>query len=179
LITQLSRILSPARCLAKVSADSRKRVLEKISEMCANELSDIVSRDIFDAFVARERLGSTAMGQGVAVPHVRFDGIEQPIAVLLQLLNPVDYDAPDKQKVDLFFGFLVPVGAQGEHLRVLSQVAGMFGDEAMREELRKAENEQILYQLVLDHERKSLARDDTLPGLIGGDEDDGQIDEKN
>ena len=106
MITQLSRILSPARCLAKVSADSRKRVLENVSRVCAAELNDVAPMNIFDLFIARERLGSTAMGHGVAIPHVRFVDIEQPMAVLLQLTKPIAYEARDGFPVDLFFALL-------------------------------------------------------------------------
>ena len=156
MITQLSRILSPNRCFAGITVDSRKRVLETISRACAADLDDVGPMDIFDCFIARERLGSTAMGKGVAIPHVRCCGIEQPMAVLLHLTDPVDYNAPDNEPVDLFFALLVPNEAEDEHVKILSKTAGMLNNTAFREKLRQAHSQQALYQQVLDYEHQTI-----------------------
>lgn len=140
--------------------DSRKRVLETISRACAAELDAVVPMDIFDLFIARERLGSTAMGKGVAIPHVRCAEIKQPMAVLLQLAEPVDYDAPDNKPVDVFFALLVPDEAENEHLKILSQTAGMLNNPAFCTKLRQAQSQQALYQQVLDYEHQQPSHHD-------------------
>lgn len=162
MITQLSRILTPSRCLAQVQADSRKRVLETISGLMANELTDVGAMDIFDLFIARERLGSTAMGHGVAIPHIRFAPLEQPLAALCQLAKPIPYEANDHQNVDLFFALLVPEGAEDAHIAILSQLATLFREETICQKLRQATNAQALYQDIMEYERSVLGGDDEI-----------------
>ena len=170
MIIQLSRILAPSRCLASVAADSRKRVLETISRQVASELDDVGAMNIFDLFIARERLGSTAIGHGVAIPHIRFAALDQPMAVVCQLTQPIDYDAKDGQAVDLFFALLVPEDADSSHLAILSQVADLLSDPDRRAALRAADSEQRLYQHIVDYERDQQALDDELPGLDNTDD---------
>lgn len=153
----------------QVALDSRKRVLEHISQLCAAELADITPMNIFDLFITRERLGSTAIGHGVAIPHIRFADIQQPLAMLLQLARPVDYDARDGKPVDLFFPLLVPHTAQDEHIHILSSIATLLQEPDLRTALRTATDAHELYQIILDHERTQSARDDTLPGLNDDD----------
>lgn len=171
MITQLSRVLSPAYCFVQVALDSRKRVLEHTSQLFAAELADVTPMDIFDLFIARERLGSTAIGEGIAVPHIRFADIEQPSMMLLQLANPIDYDARDGKPVDLFFPLLVPDtdAAQDAHIHILKSLTTLLQDETVRTALRAATDEHGLYQIILDHERLQLSRDDALPGLNDDD----------
>ncbi len=149
----------------QLKLDSRKRVLEHISQLCAAELADVTPMNIFDLFIARERLGSTAIGHGVAIPHIRFAEINQPLVMLLQLVNPIDYDARDGQPIDLFFPLFVPESAQDEHIQILATIANMLSDPNICSTLRAATDEHQLYQIVLDHERAHLARDDDLSDL--------------
>lgn len=164
MITQLSRILTPTRCLQAVEIDSRKRVLETISRTMADEVTDVSAMDLFDLLIARERLGSTAIGNGVAIPHVRCAKIDQPIAVLCQLASPIPYDAKDGQPVDLFFALVVPEEAEDVHSTILSQMATLFRDEASCQALRQAASPQALYHYIMEYEREQATQDGNTLG---------------
>lgn len=139
---ELSELLSPSRIGCQCDIRSKKRALQTLAEILApsvteglddEELSDM---DIFDALITRERLGSTALGHGVALPHSRLANIDKPIAAMITLANGVDYEAPDDQPVDLLVGLLVPENCNDEHLKILADLAKRFSDDYFREEVR-------------------------------------------
>lgn len=147
---QLQTILTPGRSLVNVPGGSKKRVLEQIANLVARELPDLDSQDIFESLIAREKLGSTGFGNGIAIPHCRLVGCNAPISALLRLETAVDFDAIDGAPVDLLFVLLVPEAATDAHLELLRQIASMLDRSDVRSSLRQAEDSEALYQVVVD-----------------------------
>lgn len=123
-------------CTAEVS--SKKRALEMLGEMLSNRLPKLTTGEIFDSLLARERLGSTGLGHGVAIPHGRLEGADEACAALLRLDRGVDYDAPDSEPVDILFALVVPSNSSEEHLEILAVLARMFSDPETLAQLRDA-----------------------------------------
>jgi PTS system nitrogen regulatory IIA component len=147
---RLETILTPARSLVSVPGGSKKRVLEQIANLVARDLPDLDGQDIFENLVAREKLGSTGFGNGIAIPHCRLPGCQAPISAVLHLDAAVDFDAIDGAPVDLLFVLLVPEAATDEHLELLRQIASMLDRSEVRERLRQAQSSESLYQVVVD-----------------------------
>jgi len=147
---RLENILTPGRSLVNVPGGSKKRVLEQIAKLVARELPDLDEQDVFESLIAREKLGSTGFGNGIAIPHCRLPGCSAPISALLRLDAPVDFDAIDGAPVDLLFVLLVPEAATDEHLELLRQIASMLDRSEVRERLRHAQSSDSLYQVVVD-----------------------------
>ncbi|MEN0107778.1 MAG: PTS IIA-like nitrogen regulatory protein PtsN [Pseudomonas sp.] len=147
---RLENILTPGRSLVGVPGGSKKRVLEQIANLVARELPDLDGQDIFESLVAREKLGSTGFGNGIAIPHCRLPGCTAPISALLRLESAVDFDAIDGAPVDLLFVLLVPEAATDEHLELLRQIASMLDRSEVRDQLRHAPTSERLYQVVVD-----------------------------
>ncbi len=118
------------------NAGSKKRVLETAGKLLAHAAPGLDEQQIFDRLLERERLGSTGFGHGVALPHARIAGIDQAYGSFLRLDQPVDFDAIDEAPVDLVFALLAPEAATEEHLRILSALAALFGDQGFRDSLR-------------------------------------------
>jgi PTS system nitrogen regulatory IIA component len=135
---QIADILTPDRMLCHVQASSKKRVLEYFSKLLATETSLLTSHEIFDSLLVRERLGSTGLGKGVAIPHARVKQCETTLGAFVQLERGIDFDAIDRQPVDLLFALVVPEESTEEHLKVLARLAQMFGDAEFRQSLRAA-----------------------------------------
>lgn len=136
-MTECAELLSPERVRCREPLASKKRALERAAELLSPAVPGMTRAEIFDALNARERLGSTGLGQGMALPHGRVAGVERPIAACLTLAAPIDYDAPDRQRVDVLFVLLVPRDCNDEHLRILSGLAEMFHDAGLRDALRE------------------------------------------
>ena len=134
---QLNDILAPQCVLAGAQASSKKRALELVSRLLA-EPSDTTPQEIFASLTARERLGSTALGYGVALPHGRMKKISATRGAFVQLVQGVDFDAADRGPVDLLFAIVVPEHCTEEHLQLVAQIAELFSNEAMRDQLRQA-----------------------------------------
>ncbi|WP_236450823.1 PTS IIA-like nitrogen regulatory protein PtsN [Stutzerimonas stutzeri] len=149
---RLENILTPGRSLVNVPGGSKKRVLEQIAKVIAQDLSDLDSQTIFESLIAREKLGSTGFGNGIAIPHCRMVGCNAPVSAVLRLETPVDFDAIDGAPVDLLFVLLVPEAATDEHLELLRQIASMLDREReeVRQRLREAPSNDSLYQVVVD-----------------------------
>jgi nitrogen PTS system EIIA component len=147
---RLENILTPGRSLVNVPGGSKKRVLEQIANLVAHELPDLDGQDIFESLIAREKLGSTGFGNGIAIPHCRLPGCKAPISAVLRLDTAVDFDAIDGAPVDLLFVLLVPEAATDEHLELLRQIASMLDRGDVREHLRQAPDSEALYQVVVD-----------------------------
>lgn len=141
----LTNLISLATTSAQVKADSKKSVLEIIGKSIASELPDIEFQQILTSLLNREKLGSTAIGHGVALPHCRLANLEEPIAAIVQLTKPMEFDANDNEAVDLFFGLLVPADAEEQHLEILAKVAEKFSQESFRSKLRAAKTNEELY----------------------------------
>lgn len=133
----LSQLISDGGIIADVSATSRKQALHALAEH-AHKIYDIPTRPLLDAVVEREKLGSTGVGDGVAIPHARTDLVSQVCGVFIRLNQPVDFDAVDGRPADLLFLLLAPEAAGAEHLKALAKVARLFRREDVREAVRAA-----------------------------------------
>ncbi|MCU1715642.1 PTS IIA-like nitrogen regulatory protein PtsN [Pseudomonas sp. 5P_3.1_Bac2] len=151
---RLESILTPGRALVGVAGGSKKRVLEQIANLVARELPDLDGQDIFESLIAREKLGSTGFGNGIAIPHCRLPGCTAPISAVLRLDAAVDFDAIDGMPVDLLFVLLVPQEATDAHLELLRQIASMLDRSDVRNNLRQAASSEALYQAVVDAQRQ-------------------------
>ena len=147
---RLENILTPGRSLVSVPGGSKKRALEQIASLVATELAELDEQDIFESLIAREKLGSTGFGNGIAIPHCRLPGCHAPLSAVLRLDSAVDFDAIDGAPVDLLFVLLVPEAATDEHLELLRQIASMLDRSEVRERLRQAQSSEALYQVVVD-----------------------------
>ncbi len=150
---RLENILTPGRSLVSVPGGSKKRVLEQIASLVATELAELDEQDIFESLIAREKLGSTGFGNGIAIPHCRLPGCHAPLSAVLRLDSAVDFDAIDGAPVDLLFVLLVPEAATDEHLELLRQIASMLDRSEVRERLRQAQSSEALYQVVVDAQK--------------------------
>ena len=144
---QLADVLDLDRIVVDVSASSKKSLLEKASQLLASAPSGADAREIFESLCQRERLGSTGLGHGVAIPHGRVNGQDGVTAALIRLRNPIDFDAPDQEKVDVFFALAVPDQCSDVYLRLLADVAERLGDAEQRQRLRAAERGEDLLSL--------------------------------
>ncbi|MEZ5552585.1 MAG: PTS sugar transporter subunit IIA [Pseudomonadales bacterium] len=141
-------ILDPRCTRASVEANSRKRSLEYASDVLAACHPDLSARTLFDELMTRERLGSTGLGEGIAIPHCRLPcpGI---LAACLKLDTPVDYDAADGQPVDILFVIVVPPEETNAHLDLLAALARLFNNPENRAALRSAETDAALYDRIV------------------------------
>jgi len=144
---QIIDIIDPARIVAGSQVSSKKRALELLSELLASSDTALGQSEAFSALLAREKLGSTGLGHGVALPHGRLGSCSRPVAALLVLEAPIDFDAIDGQPVDILFAMLVPEAATEEHLQLLAQLAELFGDAANCIRLRGSDRDGILQLL--------------------------------
>lgn len=152
----ISDIISPERVICDVNVSSKKKVLEQLSDTLAtNSAASLVSQDVVDSLIAREKLGSTGIGYGVAIPHGRIKNTDHAIAAFFQLHEGIDFDAADHQNVDLLFALLVPEESTSEHLQLLAQLAEMFSDEEFRAKLRATKDRQAIYNLLSSWKKHS------------------------
>jgi len=145
-MTEFAELVSPTHIACRESANSKKRVLELLSDLIAKGEPGLSQMEVYGSFLSRERLGSTALGHGVAIPHGRMSNISKPVGAFLQLRHGVDYQAPDDEPVSLFFALLVPENSSGQHLDILAHLAELFSDEAICERLRDAREVDELYR---------------------------------
>jgi len=146
---QLNKILSPERTFSDMPGVSKKRFLTMVSEHIAASASNLSADAIYNALLAREQLGSTGIGNGIAIPHCRVQDCNQIIGTLVKLDDGIDFDAIDSQQVDLLFVLIVPAEETDEHLRVLSGLARLFHQEAFCQALRDAGSNSELYQTAI------------------------------
>jgi len=141
------KLLNPAHVLVDLAASSKKRLFEQAGLLFENH--DGIARSlVFDSLFARERLGSTGLGQGVAIPHGRIKGLKEALGAFIRLVQPIPFDAPDGAPVTLVFVLIVPEKATEKHLQILSELAQMFSDRVLREAMSAAADAQALYQLI-------------------------------
>jgi len=146
----LTELITPERIACGVDAQSKKRALEHLSEVISSTEDTISSNDVFDSLLARERLGGTGVGHGVAIPHGRLKDNSHTLGAFIKLEKGVDYDAADHQPVDLLFALLVPKESTDEHLQILAQLAKMFSNEDFRQKLREANSNETIHRLLSD-----------------------------
>ena len=143
----VARLLPPANVAVGVSVSSKKRLFEHLGLLFENN-HGIASSVVFDSLFARERLGSTGLGHGVAIPHGRIKGLKDALGAFIRLSAPVPFDAPDAKPVSLVFALLVPEQATERHLQILSELAQMFSDRALRESMSMAADSAGLHKLI-------------------------------
>jgi PTS system nitrogen regulatory IIA component len=144
-MNRVSKLLPLANITVGLDASSKKRVFEQAGLLFENN-QGIARVKVFDSLFARERLGSTGLGEGIAIPHGRIKGLKEAVAALVRLDEPVAFDAPDGKPVNLLLFLLVPEQATQQHLEILSEVAEMLSDRIMRETLLTATDPQALHQ---------------------------------
>ncbi len=136
-MNQIAKLLSVENVVVGLEASSKKRVFEQAGILFENRYG-LARSLVYDALFAREKLGSTGLGQGIAIPHGRIKGLKEVRAAFLRLASPVQFDAPDGKPVGYVFILLVPEAATEHHLQLLSELAQMFSDKAFRERLAAA-----------------------------------------
>ena len=146
-------LISPLLPVSNITLDldvsSKKRVFEQVGLLFENN-HNIARSVVFDSLFAREKLGSTGLGQGIAIPHGRIKGLKEAIGAIVRMKQPIPFDAPDGQNVNLIFVLLVPDRATDLHLQILSELAQMFSDKPFRERLLSAQDAAKLQQLVAE-----------------------------
>lgn len=146
-MNRLSQILPPPQVLVCVEATSKKRAFEEAGLLFEN-LHGLNRALITDSLFARERLGSTGLGHGVAIPHGRIKGLKTPMAAIFQLQAPIGFDAPDELAVNLLVFLLVPEAATQKHLEILSEIAELLSDSSLREQLKTSTDAAALHRLI-------------------------------
>lgn len=131
------------------NASSKKRLLENLSQLLANNTKVISADKIFQALLERERLGSTGLGKGVAIPHARIPGLTHTIAAMMTLETPVNYEATDNQPVDIIYGLLVPADDGGDHLEHLASLVSSFRDPQICQSIRDTSSSDKMFDLLL------------------------------
>lgn len=152
---QLSDIITADRIEHASGIASKKRALEAVSALLASGAPQLGDNDILTSLVNREKLGSTALGKGVAIPHGRMRGTEESVAALLILDQGVDFDSNDGEPVDLIFGLIVPQEATQTHLNILKNIAEMLSDDKQVAALRASTDADAALSLVNDFRANS------------------------
>ncbi|ROS06116.1 phosphotransferase IIA-like nitrogen-regulatory protein PtsN [Sinobacterium caligoides] len=147
---QLPNILTVERTYCDAPGSSKKRLLETISEFICNDISAFDAEELFQRLKARERLGSTGIGHGIAIPHCRVPNCITITGALFKLKQAIDFDAIDNQPVDLFFVLLVPEEACDQHLQALSLLAEQFNNQDYCQSLRDASSNQELFDAAIN-----------------------------
>src|SRR5689334_12551570 len=145
----VARLLAPNHVLVDLPVSSKKRLFEQAGLLFENH-DKIARSTVFDSLFAREKLGSTGLGQGVAIPHGRIKGLKEALGAFVRLAQPVAFESPDGQPVSLAFILLVPEKATEKHLQILSELAQMFSDRALRETMLGAPGATELHQLITE-----------------------------
>jgi PTS system nitrogen regulatory IIA component len=146
-MSALSQILTPARTVCSAPGMSKKRLFETIATIVCEDQLLLPYDAVLDHLIAREKLGSTGLGMGIAIPHCRVSDCAEPLGTLLSLEEPIPFDAPDDQPVDLLFVLLVPETAQQQHLDILATVARLFSQPDFCARLRAAKDDRTLYDI--------------------------------
>lgn len=145
----ISPLLQPANVLADFETSSKKRLFEKAGQLFMAS-NNVTAAEVFESLFAREKLGSTALGYGIAIPHGRIKHLNETACAFIRLKDPIDFDAPDNQAVDLVFVLLAPAAATDIHLQILGELAAMFSDDAFRTKLRAAVDSTQLHRLITE-----------------------------
>lgn len=143
----LALLLTPERTACQVPGLSKKRLFETLAGIISEDQFSLSYDEVFSHLIAREKLGSTGLGEGIAIPHCRIANCSQPTGALLTLKDPVDFDSPDGQSVDLVFALLVPEDADQQHLDTLASLARLFSQPSLCDALRAASNTEELFRI--------------------------------
>ncbi len=146
---KLADILSSSRVVVGQTVTSKKRALEEVARLLALGAPSASQSDILAALSGREKLGSTGLGHGVAIPHARLAGVSSSVGAFVRLKHPIEYEAHDGRSVDLIFGLAVPQNATGEHLRHLAAIAEKFSDDDFCQQVRNAADAVAVHALLI------------------------------
>ncbi|MEE9314658.1 MAG: PTS IIA-like nitrogen regulatory protein PtsN [Rhizobiaceae bacterium] len=153
---ELNDIISPDSILANLKPNSKKQLLQELAEAGAAQLGVDVQA-VFETLLEREHLGSTGVGNGVAIPHGKIAGIDRIVGVFAQLAKPVEFDSMDEQPVDIAFMLLAPEGSGADHLKALSRIARVLRNQATLASIRHASDPDAIYSLLTAQESASAA----------------------
>ena len=145
----IAKLLPVQNVLPDLDVSSKKRVFEHAGLLFENN-HQIARSQVFDSLFAREKLGSTGLGQGIAIPHGRIKGLKEAVGAMIRMREPIPFDAPDGQPVNLIFVLLVPERATDLHLQILSELAQMFSDQAFRDQLLAATSADTMHRLIAE-----------------------------
>jgi len=145
----LTKLITSSHIVCRSDIASKKRVLEQFSTMLENAEHKPDSDLIFNGLLQREKIGSTAIGQGVAIPHARIESLQKPTVGVITLAKPIEYDAPDHKPVDIFFALLVPSDAPEKHLELLRQIAKFLSEPDTITKIRHSKTKKALYNTLL------------------------------
>ena len=145
----ISDVLAPDAVIAALKVNGKKQLLQELAARAA-QLTGIPERKIFESLNERERLGSTGVGQGIAIPHSRVADLKGIVGVFARLESPIDYNAVDKQPVDLVFMLLAPEGAGADHLKALARVSRLLRNQQACEKLRAATKPEAIYAILTE-----------------------------
>lgn len=146
-MSRIARLLAPTHVLLGLAVSSKKRLFEQAALLFENH-QGIERGKVFDALFARERLGSTGLGEGVAIPHGRIKGLREAVAAVVRVDHAIPFDAPDGQPVQLLVFLLVPEHATEEHLEILSEVAELLSDRTVRDRLMTTEDPGQMFRVL-------------------------------
>lgn len=153
----INRLIVPDRVICLDQISSKKRLLETLGQMLSLGAIDLDPADIFNKLIERERLGSTGLGHGVALPHGRLGNNTSTVGAFIKLDSPVDFDSTDGQPTDLIFALLVPEHHTEEHLQILASLAGMFSDSEFCKQLRDCKSNEDLFKHLSSWSATSIA----------------------
>lgn len=146
---QLSDLVKTEGVIASLKANSKKQALQELSNLAA-EITHLEARDIFEVLLQRERLGSTGVGHGIAIPHGKFPKLDRLYGLFARLEQPIDFDAMDDQPVDLVFLLLAPESAGADHLKALARVSRLLRDPSVVTKLRASDKAGALYSILTE-----------------------------
>ncbi|RYY01913.1 MAG: PTS fructose transporter subunit IIA [Gammaproteobacteria bacterium] len=146
---QIESLLTLERTRSSLEASGKRSALELLAQTIAQDIPNIDADDLFRRFLARERLGSTGIGHGIAIPHCRINNSAGAVGALITLTQPIEFDSIDSEPVDILFAMLVPEEAHDEHLKNLAALAGALTRSEFRQRLRAADDHATLYQAAI------------------------------
>jgi PTS system nitrogen regulatory IIA component len=153
---QISDILSPESVVSNLKVTSKKQALQELSKRIA-DLAELEDRDVFEILLDREKLGTTGVGNGIAIPHGKLEHLDKLHGLFARLERPVEFDSIDERPVDLIFLLLAPESAGADHLKALAQVSRLLRDKSMCEKLRGSDSAEALYALLTDQTANQAA----------------------
>ncbi|GAA0811781.1 PTS IIA-like nitrogen regulatory protein PtsN [Colwellia sp. D2M02] len=145
---KLSEILTLDCTLCAIKTTSKKRILEEICQLAANKVTELDQDELLDSLLDREKMGSTGIGNGIAIPHGRLPNSSKAVAVLVTTENAIDFDAIDNRSVDVFISLFVPEDSCQEHLNTLQSIAKLFSDKKVIKNVRKCTSNQELFDVI-------------------------------
>ena len=153
----LLEFLVPDAVVCSLRARSKKQVLQDLAAQSVRHLPMLSDRAVFETLLQRERLGSTGIGEGVAIPHGKLPGLTRLYGLFARLATPIDFESIDERPVDLIFLLLAPEGAGADHLKALARVSRLLRDQSVCEKLRKTDNPEALFILLTESAASSHA----------------------